>query len=475
LKARKLEAATQQKAAFPYLTMASLRILILGGGFGAVYTALELDKTLARKEGVEVTLISTDNFLLFTPMLHEVAASDLDPSDIVNPLRRLFRHVRLLEAEATVIDLNNRQVTLSYEAGQKQRDLSYDRLVIATGSEDNFFGNEEIQRQAVTMKTLADAMLLRNRLLGLLESAILEDDPEARRALLTIVVAGGGFAGVETIGALNDFMRSTLRWYPTLAASEIRFVLIHPKAVILPELGEELGRYAQDKLTRRKVEIITDTRVEGYHRGQVKLDRGEPIASATLIWTAGVTPGKVIAGLDCQKRDGRLVVNEHLELPDHPGVWAVGDCMSAIDPATGKPFPTTAQHAVREGKVVARNIVASLATQPQIAFRFKTIGQLAAIGQRTGVAQVWGLRFSGWIAWFMWRSVYLFKLPRLEKKIKVATHWTINLFFSQDPAQLLNALGIEKAYRSLIEGKSLIAVTSAPAEGGVFKDSPGNE
>jgi len=451
--------------------MAALRILILGGGFGAVYTALELEKKLAYKEGYEVTLISAENFLLFTPMLHEVAASDLDPSDIVNPLRRLFRHVRFVEAEVTSIDLGNHQVTIAYAAGQKQRQLGFDRLVIAIGSEDNFFGNEEIKRQAVTMKTLTDAMLLRNRLIGLLESAILEDDPDARRALLTFVVAGGGFAGVETMGALNDFIRSALRWYPTLDASEVRFVLIHPKAVILPELGEALGRYAQEKLIQRKVEIVINTRVEGYARGKVKLDRGEPIASATLIWTTGVTPGKVIAGLDCKKRDGRLIVNQFLELQDHPGVWAVGDCMSAIDGATGRPFPTTAQHAVREGKVVAENVIASVANLPQRIFRFKTIGQLAAIGQRTGVAQVFGFRFSGWIAWFMWRGVYLFKLPRLEKKIKVATHWAIDLFFSQDPAQLVNAIGIEKAYRSLIEGKSLLATNAAPTESGTPNES----
>jgi NADH dehydrogenase len=443
--------------------MEPIRILIIGGGFGAVYAALHLDKTLARRAGVEVTLISAENFLLFTPMLHEVAASDLDPSDIVNPLRRLFRHVRFLEAEVTRIDLKSRKVTLSYVGGQKQRELAFDRLVIATGSEDNFFGNDEIKRQAVTMKTLTDAMLLRNRLIGLLESAVLEEDPAVRRALLTFVVAGGGFAGVETIGALNDFVRATLRWYPTLLASEVRFVLVHPKAVILPELGEALGRYAQQKLEQRRVEIVINTRVEGYGAGQVKLDPGEPIASATLIWTAGVTPGQVIAGLDCKKENGRLVVNEFLELPEHPGVWVLGDCAWAIDPMTGKPFPTTAQHAVREGKLVAQNIAANLDHRPQRAFRFQTLGQLAAIGQRTGVAQVLGLRFSGWFAWFMWRAVYLFKLPRLEKKIKVATHWTINLFFSQDPSQLVTPRGIEKAYRSFSEGKSLLAAVAAPA------------
>ena len=165
------------------------------------------------------------------------------------------------------------------------------------------------------------------------------------------------------------------------------------------------------------------------------------------------------------------MVNEFLELPDHPGVWAVGDCASAIDTSTDKPFPTTAQHAVREGKIVGENIAASLANRPQRAFRYKMLGQLAAIGQRTGVAQVLGLRFSGWFAWFMWRSVYLFKLPRLEKKIKVATHWTINLFFSQDPSQLVTPRGIEKAYRRFVESKSLLRLAAAPAKSGTPKVS----
>ena len=428
----------------------SKRVLILGGGFGGVYTALHLDRALAaRASGLEVTLVNAENFTLFTPMLHEVAASDLAPADIVNPLRRMFRHVRFLEAEAEAVDLQARCVTIAYQAGSKRRQLEYDHLVLALGSEDNFFGNAELEKRAVTMKTLADAMLLRNRILALLETAALETDPHQRRAMLTFVVAGGGFAGVETIGAVNDFVRQSLRWYPGLGAEEARIVLVHPKEVILPELGESLGRYAQQRLTARRVEVLTNAHVKGYAGGQVELDQGEPIRAETLIWTAGVTPGKFITELPCKKEHGRLVVNACLELAEHPGVWALGDCAWALDPETGKPFPTTAQHAVRQGKTVARNILASLRNQRQQPFRFKMLGQLAAIGQRTGVAQIFGFHFSGLLAWWMWRMIYLAKLPRLEKKIQVALHWVLDLFFSVDLTQFLTARGIEQASRHL--------------------------
>jgi NADH dehydrogenase len=429
------------------------RILIIGGGFGGVYTALHLDKALAGDPGVEVTLLSSDNFMLFTPMLHEVAASDLAPSDIVCPLRRLFRRVRFFEADAGRIDLTNRRVSVSYSAGYKHRDFDYDYLVIAPGSENNFFGEEELETNALTMKTLTDAMLLRNRIIAGLENASLETDEKARRAMLTFVVAGGGFAGVETIGAVNDFVRDSLRWYPRLREEEVRIVLVHPKEVILPELGELLGRYAQRKLAARKVEILTDTHVKSYSQGMVGLDKGESIPAFTLIWTAGVTPGKLIADLPCKKEHGRLVVNENLELPDRPGVWVLGDCAWAIDSATGKPFPTTAQHAVRQGKAVAKNILATLHNQPQEAFRFKMLGQLAAIGQRTGVAEIFGFRFSGILAWMMWRGIYLAKLPRIEKKVQVALHWTMDLFFSKDLTQILTASGIREADRTLAAAK----------------------
>jgi NADH dehydrogenase len=434
--------------------MKHTRILILGGGFGGTYTALHLDRIFARDADVEMTLVSAENFLLFTPMLHEVAANTLDPSDIVSPLRQMFRRVQFLEAEVQHIDLVTRRVVVAYGPSRRARDLEWDHLVIAAGSEDNFFGNAELAASALTMKTLTDAMLLRNRVIALLEDALLEADAERRRAMLTFVIAGGGFAGVEVIGALNDFVRSALPSYPGLRAEEIRLVLVHPQEVVLPELGEALGRYAQKKLMERGVEVLFSTRVIGYFGGGVTLSKGDPIPAVTLIWTAGVKPGKLIEDLAVPKENHRLKVNAFLALPDHPGVWALGDCASAIDAHTGKPFPTTAQHAVRQGRAVAHNIAAVIRGKQLVAFRFKMMGQLAAIGHRVGVAQVFGVRFSGLPAWFMWRSVYLLKLPRLRRKIQVALHWTADLFFPHDLTQIITVRGLEKAMRLLEQGKA---------------------
>ncbi len=316
------------------------RVLILGGGFGGCYAALHLDKTIAADPNIEVTLVSRENFVLFTPMLHEVAAGDLDVGDIVIPLRQMLKHAQFLEADVEAIDLVERHVTVTYSAQGLKKQLPYDHLLIALGSETNFFQLPGVEERAMTMKSIADAFLLRNQMLVMLELASLVEDTSARRALLTFVVAGGGFAGVETIGALNDFVREAIRFYPNLNEADVRIILIHADAVILPELGERLGRYAQEKLTDRDVEIQTKTRSGRVLPGRgVELGTGETIAAQTLVWTAGVTPPAVLHDLPCKKEKGRIVVEETLEVPGFPGVWAVGDCAWVPNPKTGHPHP----------------------------------------------------------------------------------------------------------------------------------------
>jgi len=211
-------------------------------------------------------------------------------------------------------------------------------------------------------------------------------------------------------------------------------VLVHPGAVILPELGEKLGRYTQKKLAERQVEIRTNTRVKGITEDGVELNDGTMIKTKTLVWTAGTSPNPLLAALPCQKEKGKVIVNSFMEAPDWPGVWAVGDCAVIPDPQ-GKPYPPTAQHALRQGKVLAQNITAAIRGGRKKPFVFKTLGQLAAIGRRTGVANVFGLNFSGFLAWWMWRTIYLSKLPRFEKKVRVALDWTLDLFFSKDLVQ----------------------------------------
>jgi len=411
------------------------RILILGGGFAGLHAAMHLDATLARDPDVEITLINRENFFLFTPMLHEVAASDLDLTNIVNPVRQLLRRVGFFAGEVESIDLQRKQVRVSHGFDHHHHDLNYDHLVIGLGSITNFFDLPGLADRALTMKSLGDAIHVRNRLIALLEEADTECCADIRRPLLTFVVAGGGFAGVETIAAINDFARHAVRFYANLHADMLRVVLVHPGAVILPELGEQLGEYTQKELAKRKVEIRVKTRVSGLTENGVLLSTGEMIETKALIWTAGTSPNPVLLSLPCEKQHGRLKVNENLQVPNWPGVWALGDCALIPDAKTGSYHPPTAQHALREGKILAHNLAAAVQGGPMKPFSFSTIGQLAAIGQRTGVARIFGFNFSGFIAWWLWRTIYLSKLPRFEKKLRVALDWTLDLVFGKDLVQ----------------------------------------
>jgi len=408
------------------------RVLILGGGFGGIYAALELEKQLARDPGLEVTLVTRDNYFLFTPMLHEVAASDLEVSTIVSPLRKLLRRVSTFVGTIESIDLAGREVVVSHGFDGHTHRLAYDHLILALGSTTNFFGLPGVERCALTMKSLGDALVLRNRLITHLEEANGECAAGARQPLLTFVVAGGGFAGVETLGAINDFVREALPFYPNLRPEHVRMVLVTPDEVILPELGPRLGRYAQRKLAARGAEIVTRAKVRGIEGGVVTLSDGRTIETTTLVWTAGTAPNPLLATLPVARRNGRVTVNECLEVPGHAGVWALGDSASVPDPASGGYHPPTAQHALRQGRAAARNVVAALRGRPKRPFRFATLGQLAAIGRRTGVAQIFGINFSGFVAWWLWRTIYLGKLPRFEKKVRVALDWTLDLCFAKD-------------------------------------------
>src|SRR5215472_18881620 len=286
------------------------------------------------------------------------------------------------------------------------------------------------------MKTLGDAMRLRNHLIANLEEAASDCCKVA--PLLTFVVGGGGFAGVETVAGINDFVRETLRSYPNLTEDMLRIVLVHGAPVILPELGKKLGAYAQRELAGRKVEVRLNTKVEGFTGRAVRLSDGTTIHTNTLVWTSGTSPNPLLETIPCAKERGRLLVTESLELQGWPGVWALGDCSAIPDRLTGKFHPPTAQHALRQGKIAAHNIIASIRGTEKKRFDFSTIAQLATIGRRTGVANILGINFSGFIAWWLWRTIYLFKLPRFEKKLRVALDWTLDLIFAKDLVQFLH-------------------------------------
>jgi len=424
--------------------MNKTKIVIAGGGFAGLYAAKYFDKHLARRPDIEVTLIARENFILFTPMLHEVAAGDLAPGDIVNPLRRILRHVNVIEADVQGVDLDLRKVRVVHGFEHAELEFDFDHLLLALGSETNFFDNAGIRDWAVTMKNLTDAALLRNRMVAFLEEATLEKDAAARRQWLTFVVAGGGFAGAETAGALNDFVRETAKFYPHLGDEEIRIVVIHPGDYLLPELGEELGRYAERKLRERKVEVIKGARVASYDGWVVTLNDGISIPAATLIWTAGVKPSPVVAALPCPKEKGRICTNEYLQVPGFTRLWAAGDCAAVLDLASKGFYPPTAQHGMREAIVAAKNVERTILGQSLQPFRYRTMGMLASIGHHTGVASMFGFKFSGFVAWWMWRSVYLMKLPRIVKKLRVMMAWTLDLLFGRDIEQMITLRDVEE-------------------------------
>jgi NADH dehydrogenase len=413
------------------------RILILGGGFAGAYAALYLEKLLGKSNDAEIMLVARENFLLFTPMLHEVAGCYVAPTDVVQPLRKMLRSTRVLIGDIESIDLVKKQVHISRSDLACEYNLTCDQLVLAVGTVTNFFGMPGLDKYASTMKTLGDAILVRNRIIDMLEVADNESDETGCKSRLTVVVGGGGFAGVETAGAVHDYLLEAARFYHNVKKEMLRVVLVHDGEVLLPELSESLGRYAGEKLLKRDVEIRFKTRVTGYDGEEMSLDDGTKIATHMAIWTAGTTPPELLSKLPCAMQQNRILANEYLQVPEWPGVWALGDCALVPDLLNpGKFHPPTAQHATRQAATLANNISAVLHGRAPRPFRFKMIGMLATIGWRTGVAEIFGMRFSGIVAWWLWRSIYLFKLPGLQKKVRVAINWLLDLVFSKDIVQL---------------------------------------
>ncbi|MBI4278027.1 MAG: NAD(P)/FAD-dependent oxidoreductase [Armatimonadetes bacterium] len=410
------------------------RVVILGGGFGGVSAAHRLEQLFARDLSVEITLVSQSNYLLFTPMLAEVASSGLEAQHISTPVRAALPRTRFRRAEAEAIDCDAREVRIRASASAPVETLPYDHLVLALGAVPNFYGLPGVEACCFTLKTLQDAIRLRNHVIVLLERADVEPDPGERRRQLTFVVTGGGFAGTEMVAEMFDLVHSVLRYYPHIEAGDLRFVLVHSGDRILPEISAELGAYARRKLEGRGIEFLLGRRVAAARPDAVALSDGTEVPARTLVWTAGNQPNPLLRTLPCERgRAGAVVVENTLQVRGLSNVWAVGDCAQIPDPdRQGSAYPPTAQHALREGIAVAENVAAALAGSAPRAFRFTTIGTLVALGHHTAVAEVRGWRFSGLLAWFMWRTVYLSKLPGLEKKVRVALDWTIDLFFPRD-------------------------------------------
>ena len=421
------------------------RIVILGGGFAGVTVAQHLEQAFGPDLSVSITLVSDTNALLFTPMLAEVAASSLEPTHISSPLRTSLRRTQVIRRRVSGIDLEKRCVVLLPHVHSRgeipamtNTELPYDHLVLALGSVSNYLGLKNVQGEAFDFKTLADAIRIRNHVIDVFDRADQEPDPAARQALLTFVVAGGGFAGAELAGALNDFARSMLADYPNLRAEDVRIILVHSRDRILPELSEPLADYAMKHMAARGVTFKLNTRVADARRGVVVLKPEEEIRAETLVWTAGTTPNPLLKSLPVeQNKSGAVVVDSTLAVKGYPGVWAVGDCAAITDAKTGRPCPPTAQFALREAYTLAHNIHASVHGKPLKPFHFDAIGVLCVVGHHTACAEIKGFRFSGLLAWLMWRGIYLAKLPGLERKVRVLVDWIIELFFPRDTVQTI--------------------------------------
>jgi NADH:quinone reductase (non-electrogenic) len=419
--------------------MMPTRILILGGGFGGVYTALHLEKQLHReiREGrVEVGLVSRENYIVFQPMLPEVISGSIGLVDTITPIRRLCPSTNLYTRTIERIDLASRRVYAAAGFGSRMASLPYDHLVLALGNVTSFAGQPGLAEHALPFKYLGDALAIRNRVIHTLEEADIEPDPEVRRMLLTFVVAGGGFSGVEAVAELNDFVRAAARSFRHIRPGEIRVVLLHAGRLILPELPASLAEFAQRLLMKRGVEIRLDTRLAGATADAALLATGERLACRTLVSTVPSAPNPLVAALPCKKERGRIVVDRFLELPEHPSVWAVGDGAWVLDARTGEPCPPTAQHATRQARCLADNIAARLRGGQARAFSFKALGKMGSLGHHSAVAEVLGVKLSGLLAWWLWRTIYLMKLPGLDRKIRVATDWTLDLFLPADIVQL---------------------------------------
>ena len=410
------------------------RVVILGGGFAGIATAQRLEQLTARRGDVQISLVSQNNYLLFTPMLAEVASSALEAQHISSPIRASCPHTRFFRGSVESIDTAEQTVRVRAADHLPPEILSYDHLVVTLGAVPTFFGLPGLQERAFTLKTLEDATRLRNHVLAMMERADVESDPTERERQLTFVAVGAGFAGTEVMAELFDLARSVLPYYPRIEPEEMRFVVVHSGDRILPELSSGLAAYCLRILKGRGIEFRLETRVLGATDDDVLIQDEQPIPTRTIVWTAGSQPNPMMSTMPFERdRRGAVVVETTLQARGFDNVWVAGDCAAVPDPDNdGRPYPPTAQHALREGKLLAENVVALIGGGSPKAFRFRTLGLMIALGHRTAAAELLGRQFSGFFAWVLWRTIYLSKLPGVERKVRVLLDWILDVFFPRD-------------------------------------------
>ena len=407
--------------------------MILGGGFGGVYTASHLEKLCRHRSDVEITLISRDNFLLMTPLLFEVCSGSLEPHHCSFPVRAFLRTTRFIEAAVQGIDMKRRVVHLA-AAGQGS-EVPYDQLVLALGARTN---REMIpgSEHAFTFKNLADALLLRNHIIERLERADVETFRQRKREQLTFVIIGGGLVGVELLGEITAFIEGILPYYRHVARDEVHLVLLQGGVRIMPEIEPKLAAYAHRTLTaQRGVDIRVDTQVLAVERGRVQLPN-ETIAAATIVLAAGIVPSPIVSTLPVEKdKRGRIVVDGTMRCPDRPEVWAQGDC-AAVPSPDGTPYPYLAQHALRQARQLARNIVSALDGYPPQPFVYRTLGMMGSLGRYKAFGKLLGVSLHGFPAWFLRRTYYLLQMPGCVRRFRIMVDWAFALLFRPDVVKI---------------------------------------
>lgn len=413
-------------------------VVIAGGGFGGVHTAKYLARVLPR-HSARITLVNDTNFLLYTPLLPGAAAGTLEPRHVVVPLREtLPDSVDLLVGRVTGADPETKGLFVDTVSGDSKR-LRYDQLVVALGSVNRTLPIPGLEDYALGLKSLPEAIALRNRVLRNLELAESTEDPVERRAALTFVFVGAGYAGLEGLAELQDFASEVLDLYPRARVHGMRWILVEARDRVMPEVSPSLADFAARELTARGIELRTGTTLDEVTSDTARLSDGEVVPTKTVVWTAGVKPHPVVSKLGLPLNEtGRIVVDRTLAVPDHPGVWALGDNASVPDPKSKgqRPSPPTAQHAIRQGRTAGRNVAAALGTGTPTDFKYKTRGVVVDMGQRKAVAETMGLRWSGLPAWFIARTYHLALMPGWGRRGRLLADWNVGLVFGRDTAEL---------------------------------------
>ena len=425
-----------------------VRIVVIGGGFAGVSAAQELagrlhrERRLGGERGsrpgatVEVVLVSRENYFVFQPLLADVISGTIETTHVVVPLRRMLPRVKVEVALVETIDSRVRTVRIRRRLGGEPATIPYDALIVALGSVTDFRSVPGMAENAIGIRTLGDAFYLRNRALDMLEEARLETEPQRRGRLLTFVVVGGGPTGVEVAAELHDLLTLAARSFRDVALKP-RVVLVHGREQVVQDLGARLSRYATARLRGSGIELRLGRRLTAVRPDGVDLDDGSSVSAATVVSTVGNAPHPVLHDLPTARDErGWIIPGPTFALPGLPDVWAVGDCASIVDPASGRPWPSTAQHALREGPHVARNVLAALAGRPQVPFGYEQVGMLVSVGRFKAVGDIFGLKVSGLLAWFLWRSYYLLRLPSLDRRVRVAIDWTLDLLLAHDIVEI---------------------------------------